>query len=141
MYTLTKLVVIAGFTLGLAGAAVVTRGEAEEPLAIAARQGWATHYSPSAGVGACGWSNNDGEHVGAIGTNLFQKMMVDGNPNHSKACGKMVHLTWHGKSTKVKIVDRCYACGDNDLDLSPAAFQDLAPLATGKLQGVTWKFV
>ncbi|KAG8744744.1 hypothetical protein FRC10_009509 [Ceratobasidium sp. 414] len=122
MYTLTKLAVIAGFTLGLAGAAVAA--DAQDPLAAAARHGW-----------------KDSEHVGAIGTDLFQKMMVDGNPNHSKACGKMVHLTWHGKSTKVKIVDRCYACGNNDLDLSPAAFKDLTPLGTGKLHGVMWKFV
>ncbi|KAG9115173.1 hypothetical protein FRC07_007560, partial [Ceratobasidium sp. 392] len=128
MYTLTKFAMFATFAFGLAGISVAAPVEPESPLAADARHGWATHYSPSAGVGACGWSNQDSQHVGAIGTDLFQKMMVDGNPNHSKACGKMAHVMWNGKSTKVKIVDRCYACGDGDLDLAPAAFKDLAPL-------------
>jgi hypothetical protein len=32
--------------------------------------------SPSVGIGACGWQNGDYEWVAAIGTSLFQEMMV-----------------------------------------------------------------
>ncbi|GAB1522945.1 hypothetical protein RhiTH_006073 [Rhizoctonia solani] len=96
--------------------------------------------NPSVGTGACGWNNGDYEWVAAVGTSLFQEMMVDGNPNHSQACGKTANVSWNGKTIKVGIVDRCYACGYNDIDLSPSAFQQFAGLGTGKLQGVSWKF-
>ncbi|KAF8753437.1 Lytic transglycosylase [Rhizoctonia solani] len=96
--------------------------------------------NPSVGTGACGWNNGDYEWVAAVGTSLFQEMMVDGNPNHSQACGKTANVSWNGKTIKVGIVDRCYACGYNDIDLSPSAFQQFAGLGTGKLQGVSWRF-
>ncbi|QRW18086.1 hypothetical protein RhiXN_03010 [Rhizoctonia solani] len=57
-----------------------------------------------------------------------------------QACGKTANVSWNGKTIKVGIVDRCYACGYNDIDLSPSAFQQFAGLGTGKLQGVSWKF-
>jgi hypothetical protein len=53
---------------------------------------------------------------------------ADANPNHSKACGKTASVTWSGKTITVGIVDRCYACGYNDIDLSPSAFQQFASL-------------
>jgi hypothetical protein len=53
---------------------------------------------------------------------------ADGNPNHSKACGKTANVSWGGKTIKVGIVDRCYACGYNDIDLSPSAFQQFSGL-------------
>ncbi|KAG8761947.1 hypothetical protein FRC12_009257 [Ceratobasidium sp. 428] len=141
MYSLSKLALLVLTGLGLASTAVAAPIEAEDPLADAARHGWATHYNPGVGTGACGWNNNGNELVAAIGTHLYETMMIDGNPNHSKACGKHVHVTWHGKSTTAKVVDRCSACGDNDLDLSPAAFTKLAPLGNGKLNGIAWQFV
>lgn len=47
-------------------------------------------------------------------------------------------ITAGDKSTTVTIVDRCGGClGPTDLDLSPTAFQDLAPLSVGRLK-MTW---
>jgi hypothetical protein len=60
-------------------------------------------------------------------TNVF-RACVDGNPNHSTACGKTATATWNGKSITIGIVDRCYACGYDDIDLAPAAFQQFADL-------------
>ncbi|KAB5587355.1 Rare lipoprotein A-like double-psi beta-barrel protein [Ceratobasidium theobromae] len=102
---------------------------------------WNVSDNPSVGTGACGWYNKDSELVAAIGTSVYQEMMVDGNPNHAKACGKMAKVTWKGKSVTVKVVDRCPGCGYNDIDLSPAAFQKLAALGVGKLYGSSWKFI
>lgn len=52
--------------------------------------------------------------------------VLDGNPNHSQACGKTATATYNGKSITLGIVDRCYACGYDDIDLAPAAFEQFA---------------
>ncbi|KAH7337147.1 RlpA-like double-psi beta-barrel-protein domain-containing protein-containing protein, partial [Rhizoctonia solani] len=91
------------------------------------------------GLGSCGWQNQDYEWVAAIGTSLFQEMMVDANPNHSQACGKTATVTYGGKSITVGIVDRCYACGYNDIDLSPSAFQQFAAL--GEYRCDSWHYL
>ena len=57
---------------------------------------------------------------------------LDGNPNHSQACGKTATATYNGKSITIGIVDRCYACGYDDIDLAPAAFQQFADLGESK---------
>ncbi|QRV91608.1 hypothetical protein RhiJN_19626 [Ceratobasidium sp. AG-Ba] len=146
MYAFTKVVVLVTSALSLVSMAAAAPVEASTQE-LAARgpydvhNGWVSLDNPSVGVGACGWLNQDYEWVAAIGTSLFQEMMgVDANPNHSKACGKTANFTWNGKTIKVGIVDRCYACGYNDIDLSPSAFQQFAPLGTGKLNGASWKF-
>ncbi|KAG8765149.1 hypothetical protein FRC12_007662 [Ceratobasidium sp. 428] len=83
-------------------------------------------------------TQKDSDYVAAIGKSLYDSMTPDKNPNHSKACGKMTTVKYQGKSTKVKIVDRCEACGRNDIDLSPTAFKKLGKLSEGRLKGVTW---
>ncbi|KAB5587503.1 Rare lipoprotein A-like double-psi beta-barrel protein [Ceratobasidium theobromae] len=158
MYAFTQISAIAVSVLGLASWTLAAPVESSSNSTLVARgpydthNGWTTYYNPSVGVGACGWSNSDSELVAAIGTSLYQEMMVGeyistllrlvsyANPNHSKACGKTAKVTWQGKSVTVKVVDRCYACGYNDIDLSPAAFQRLAALSVGKLTGSSWKF-
>ncbi|KAG8713915.1 hypothetical protein FRC09_018188 [Ceratobasidium sp. 395] len=129
-----------GLTVSVAAAPVETTSDLAARAPYDVHNGWATWYNPSAGTGSCGWQNQDYEWVAAVGTTLFQEMMVDGNPNHSQACGKTANVSWGGKTIKVGIVDRCGACGYNDIDLSPSAFQQFSGLGTGKLQGVSWKF-
>lgn len=58
---------------------------------------------------------------------------LDGNPNNSQACGKTATATYNGKSITIGIVDRCYACGYDDIDLAPAAFQQFADLSESKM--------
>ncbi|KAH7341660.1 RlpA-like double-psi beta-barrel-protein domain-containing protein-containing protein [Rhizoctonia solani] len=144
MFAFVKLAAIVGLASSVLAAPVDSTPAGTHELAARApydvHNGWATYYNPSVGTGACGWNNRDDEWVAAVGTALFQEMMVDGNPNHSQACGKTANVSWNGKTIKVGIVDRCYACGYNDIDLSPSAFQQFAGLGTGKLQGVSWKF-
>ncbi|KAG8692081.1 hypothetical protein FRC09_011464 [Ceratobasidium sp. 395] len=144
MLSFTEIASFAVVCLGATGATVAA--PVHNATALVARgpydthNGWATYYNPSVGTGACGWNNRDDEWVAAIGTGLFQQMMVDGNPNHSQACGKTATATWNGKSIVVGIVDRCYACGTEDIDLSPSAFQQFAGLGVGKLNGFSWRF-
>ncbi|KAB5589913.1 putative effector protein [Ceratobasidium theobromae] len=101
--------------------------------------GQASHYSPSAGMGACGWLNKDSDLVATISYAMFKSMMPDANPNHSKACGKTIRVTAKGKTVQAKVVDFCATCGNYDLDLSPAAYRKLAPLSSNRI-GVSWKF-
>ncbi|KAG8731982.1 hypothetical protein FRC11_001261 [Ceratobasidium sp. 423] len=145
MRTFTKLTAIVS-ALGFASSAVAapvngtTTSDLEARAPYDVHNSWASWYNAFAGIGACGWQNHDKEWVAAVGTALFQEIMVDGSSNHSKACGKTANVSWNGKTIKVGIVDRCYACGYNDIDLSPSAFQQFSGLGTGKLYGVSWKF-
>ncbi|QRV75731.1 hypothetical protein RhiJN_03747 [Ceratobasidium sp. AG-Ba] len=144
MFSAAKIVSFAVATLGLVGCAVAA--PVHNATSLVARgpydthNGWVRPDNPSAGVGACGWQNQDYEWVAAVGTSLFGEMTPDGNPNHSAACGKTATATWNGKSITIGIVDRCYACGYDDIDLSPSAFQQFADLGTGKLYGFSWRF-
>ncbi|KAG9104852.1 hypothetical protein FRC06_008082 [Ceratobasidium sp. 370] len=81
-----------------------------------------------AGRGACGWNNNNSEHVVAIGGVT------------KSTCGKTATVTYKHKTVRVKVVDECPVCGPNNIDLSPSAFEQLAPKSEGKLNGVVWNY-
>ena len=80
------------------------------------------------------------------------------NPNNNPICGKSItakgtfprnesplfvlnvlfSCVVGGKTVKVKVADKCRACAKDDIDLSPAAFDQLADSAVGRLHNVTW---
>ncbi|PVU87394.1 hypothetical protein BB560_006495 [Smittium megazygosporum] len=95
-----------------------------------------TYYDPSVGIGACGWLNQSNELVGAMNTHQYGN---DPNPNKAPICGKCATLKYKGKSVKVRIVDRCPVCKHGDIDLSPVAFQRLAPLEVGRIK-ISWSY-
>ncbi|QRV95375.1 hypothetical protein RhiJN_23393 [Ceratobasidium sp. AG-Ba] len=96
------------------------------------------------GLGACGWTNSNSEWVAAISHELFDNWpgYTGGNPNNNPVCTTphTADVTYKGKTIRVGIVDRCEGCALWDLDLSPSAFQQLAPLSAGRLSGATWHF-
>ncbi|KAF5374239.1 hypothetical protein D9758_004725 [Tetrapyrgos nigripes] len=100
--------------------------------------GQATYYST--GLGACGITNTDADHIAAVSHLLFDQYpgYNGGNPNSNPVCGKKIKATYKGKSTTVTVTDRCEACAMTDLDFSPAAFKDLADPSLGRLSGMTW---
>jgi len=101
------------------------------------RTGRATFFHP--GVGACGGTNSDDDHIVAINTDTFQGFPGAGaNPNDNSICGKQVEVTFNGNSVSVTVVDECPSCGPNDIDLSPSAFSVLASQDLGEIQA-TWK--
>ncbi|ELU43947.1 fungal zn(2)-Cys(6) binuclear cluster domain-containing protein [Rhizoctonia solani AG-1 IA] len=122
-HLLTAFVVAVGF-FGSAATAPVQNTTTHGLVARGpydTHNGWTT--PPQGSVHA-----QDYEWVAAVGTQLFQELIPDGNPNHSAACGKTATATWNGKSITLGIVDRCPGCGYNDIDLAPAAFQQFADL-------------
>ena len=53
-------------------------------------------------------------------------------------CGRKMRVT-HGKqSVVVTVADTCPGCGPGSVDLTPTAFEKLAPLSVGRLHGVSW---
>ncbi|KAG8728434.1 hypothetical protein FRC10_004980 [Ceratobasidium sp. 414] len=127
MFSIAKVAFFAVAGLALVGTAAAA--PVHNATALVPRGPYDTHN---------GWQ--DYEWVAAVGTALFQEMMPDANPNHSAACGKTATATYNGKSITLGIVDRCYACGYDDIDLAPAAFQQFADLGVGKLYGFSWHF-
>ncbi|KIJ38749.1 hypothetical protein M422DRAFT_69007 [Sphaerobolus stellatus SS14] len=88
------------------------------------------------GLGACGNTNTDSDAITAISASLFDSM------GSAAVCGRQISLTTQdGHSVTVTVEDRCTGCAEFDLDLTPSAFQQLASLDVGRLQGVSWSFI
>ncbi|KLO09596.1 plant expansin [Schizopora paradoxa] len=110
---------------------------------LVARQvytGDATYYAP--GLGACGETDGPNDFIAAASYILFDSYPGAGpNPNLNPICGRSITANANGNTVSVRITDRCAGCqGEGDLDFSPAAFQQLAPLSVGRIHGMTWSF-
>ncbi|KAK7440793.1 hypothetical protein VKT23_016871 [Stygiomarasmius scandens] len=97
----------------------------------------------STGRDACGGTDTDSGHTAAVSHLLFDAFPgyngVD--PTTNGVCGTQIRVTFQGKSTVVTATDRCEGCALADLDLSPAAYQDLeSDLGAGRIT-VTWVWV
>lgn len=53
-------------------------------------------------------------------------------------CGKTVTIKYKGKTSTAQVVDKCMGCDNTSIDLSRAAFLDLASESEGRLYGVEW---
>ncbi len=58
----------------------------------------------------------------------------------SAACGRCVHVDGPEGSVEVRIVDRCPECAPGDIDLSPQAFEQIAPLSAGRVD-ISWSYI
>ena len=57
-------------------------------------------------------------------------------------CGRQMVVTGpDGKTVNVQVVDTRPGCAPGSVDLSPAAFQQLASLDVGRLHGISWTLV
>ena len=91
-----------------------------------------TYYE--AGLGACG-ETTDGsvEKVIALPFGLMGAQS-NGNPY----CGKTVTIKKGSKTTTATVVDKCMGCIGNSIDLSNAAFLELAELSVGRTTAEWW---
>lgn len=96
-----------------------------------------TYYTPD--LGACGQTNTEDEYVVAISSQLYKTKTVGGNPNNNGFCGKKIKASYEGKSVEVTVVDACVGCSENDLDFSPAAFEQIADKDLGRIK-ITWQW-
>ncbi|KAH8891080.1 hypothetical protein GQ53DRAFT_747331 [Thozetella sp. PMI_491] len=98
-------------------------------------------------VGACGGTNSDSDLVCAVGHDVFDAASTGSDPNHNPLCGKKIRIVRDNVeggqgnvSVDVTVVDRCVGCGPTDLDLSPGAFDQLAPESAGRVTG-SWSWL
>jgi len=105
---------------------------------VGTQTGQGTFYAT--GLGACGITNSDSDHIAAVSHLLFDAFPdYNGvNPNKNPVCGRKVTATYQGKSVTVAITDRCTGCAVTDLDFSPSAFNQLADFGLGRISGVKW---
>lgn len=95
-------------------------------------EGEATYYDFADGSGNCGFpATPDDLMVGAMNHTDYAD---------SAACGACAEVTGPNGTITVRIVDRCPECPQGDIDLSPEAFELIAPLEQGRVD-ITWRYV
>ncbi|KAK0238307.1 RlpA-like double-psi beta-barrel-protein domain-containing protein-containing protein [Armillaria nabsnona] len=92
--------------------------------------GDATYYNPNGGLGACGTPLQNSDYIVALSTTQYAK---------GANCGKLIRVSYKGRSVDVTIRDLCPGCPSGGIDLSPSAFKQLAGLDVGRIQ-VTWEY-
>jgi len=135
-----RRVVVAGAALALTVGVVLGSGSANAATVPIGQPmtGKMTFYN-DVGFGACG------TQINAATQNLVAmsfRWWTTPNPNNDPICqGISVRVTFNGKTITVPVKDKCPSCDATHIDLSQAAFQRLAPLDVGVVNGITWQFV
>ena len=134
----------------VAAATAAATSAAATPSAAAANKGTSsdtsgttytgalTFYYPAGGLGACGSAIQNTDLVCALSGQLYDSF---GLSVASAACGKTAIVQLGGKSVQVTIKDRCAGCQLNDIDCTPAVFDQLADPSQGRVSGATFYFV
>ncbi|GFP54323.1 allergen Asp f 7 homolog [Trichoderma asperellum] len=113
-------ITISALCMALATSAAPTEAGVQ---AAASNTGDITWYNT--GLGACGQTNNDGQLVAAVSHSLYDR---------EHPCGRKIRINYQGRSLVVTVVDRCQACAEDDVDLSPTAFENvIGPLGIGRV--------
>ncbi|KAH9905382.1 RlpA-like double-psi beta-barrel-protein domain-containing protein-containing protein [Xylariomycetidae sp. FL2044] len=133
MYTTTLLSTLATLLLFLTTPTVVlaapTTKTTTTPLTTRSNTGDITYYEP--GLGACGWTNSDSEHVVALSPAQFAA-----DPD---VCGKSISIQKDGKTASAQVVDKCPSCAAGSIDVSSTVFESLVDLSVGRTT-VTWSY-
>jgi expansin (peptidoglycan-binding protein) len=95
--------------------------------------GQATYYAATGG-GNCSFD------AVADASEILVGAMNELDYDNSTVCGSFVHITGPEGEVTAMIVDRCPECPEGNIDLSPAAFETIAPLAMGLID-ISWTFV
>lgn len=95
------------------------------------RTGEATYYDAD-GSGACGFAPSPGD--------LMVAAMNAPDYAGSAVCGSCAHVVGPDGEVTVRIVDLCPECPSGNLDLSPQAFELIAPLPRGRVP-IEWREV
>ena len=91
-----------------------------------------TYYAAD-GTGNCGFD--------ASPQDLLVAAMNAPDYQNAAWCGACLEVTGPtGATVTVRVVDQCPECKHGDLDLSPQAFQQLSPLAAGRIR-IGWRAV
>ena len=100
-----------------------------QPCSGDERTGEATWYDFADGSGNCGFP--------ATPDDLMVAAMNHADYAASAACGSCVRVVGPSGMVDVRIVDRCPECPPGDIDLSPEAFDRIAPREDGRVP-IAW---
>lgn len=111
----------------------VSLGSCENTYYSSEFTGEATYYDGSAGMGNCMIEFPSDKMYAAMNASQYA---------NSNACGGFVEITneKNGNQVIVQILDQCPECKSGDIDLSPEAFEKLAPLEEGRI-AIKWKYI
>ncbi|KIY45573.1 hypothetical protein FISHEDRAFT_49082 [Fistulina hepatica ATCC 64428] len=86
------------------------------------------------GLGNCGYTDTDADYVVAIAKARY-------DDNDGANCNQWIEIvnTDNGNTAYGQTRDSCQACGYDDLDMSPALFEEFGDLDTGVLP-IEWHF-
>ncbi len=98
----------------------------------ATSSGEATYYDFADGSGACSFDPTPNDlMVGAMNAPDY---------GNSEPCGACARIVGPNGTITVRVVDLCPECPKGNIDLSPSAFEKIAPLAQGRVP-ITWQYV
>ncbi|EGC42057.1 hypothetical protein HCEG_01419 [Histoplasma capsulatum var. duboisii H88] len=60
--------------------------------------------------------------------------------NSNPYCGKMVTITYGGKTVTAMVKDKCMGCKGGSIDMTQHLFVQFADMGEGRLSGVQWWF-
>jgi expansin len=100
-----------------------------DPTAVHSGEG--TYYSAD-GSGNCSFDPSPADlMVAALNTPDYHGSML---------CGAFIEVTGPNGTVTVRVVDRCPECAQGDVDMSPQAFERIAPLVAGRVP-ITWRLL
>ncbi|OJD31710.1 riboflavin aldehyde-forming enzyme [Diplodia corticola] len=114
------------------------------PDSSEAHTGDLTFYAP--GLGACGETSTDDDDIVSLSWKIWDEVQTGTDPNQVVLCGKKIRARRFNedvsaeRSVDLTVVDRCTGCEPTDIDVSPGAFEKLAPVASGRVT-VTWAWL
>jgi expansin (peptidoglycan-binding protein) len=123
------LLAVAACGGGGAGDVIYASGGGTCASVPAAETGDGTYYTTADGTGNCSFDASPND------LNVAAMNAVD--YDHAAWCGACLDVTGPQGHVIVRVVDQCPECKHGDLDLSPQAFQQLAPLSAGRVS-ITW---
>ncbi|OCH93981.1 barwin-like endoglucanase [Obba rivulosa] len=113
-------------------ALLVTVASALYITSAAAYTGEITYYNTENGYGACGTQLSDSGYTAALSSDVY---------DNGAYCGQSIQIEWQGNTVTATVEDLCPGCDSTSVDLTPTAFEALAPTSVGVLSGATWNFV
>ncbi|KAL8717049.1 MAG: hypothetical protein Q9225_005676 [Loekoesia sp. 1 TL-2023] len=107
------------------------------PLIANAYKGDMTHYTP--GLGSCGRNTDPSKNEPVVA--LSRDIMANGpNPNNNPKCGTKISIynPRTKKTHQATIVDTCWACKREDIDVNEKLFYQVEPKGDGRVHGIRW---
>ncbi|KAI0718967.1 RlpA-like double-psi beta-barrel-protein domain-containing protein-containing protein [Cerioporus squamosus] len=90
-----------------------------------------TWYQPGGAYGACGSINQNSDFVAALSPSEYAS---------GANCWRHIRVSCTNKFVDVTVVDLCPSCEQGHIDLSEGAFEQLASLDVGVLQGASYQY-